>query len=408
MDVLHLSARDNQGGAARATYRLHRGLLDAEVNSQMLVQKKRTTDETVYGVEGVSGFFYDGARRKIDSLPVYQYRSRNPELFSPAWLPERRLTNIRRIDPDIIHLHWITGGFITPETISELDKPLIWTLHDMWPFTGGCHIAKDCTKYTDRCGECPHLNSSDSTDLSRSVWKRKNEAWKDLKFNIVTPSPWLADCVQKSSLLSGNDIRVIPNGLDINSFRPREPNTVREELGLDPEAKLVCFGASRDTHNKGADLFFEALEHINTSHDHIQIALFGQVRPPEFSDAELSTINVGYIEKEVLKGLYSDADVVVIPSRMESFGQMASESLASGTPVVGFNATGIKHIVDHKDTGYLADPYDPEDLAQGIDWVLEEPDRNKKLSKNGREAARDRFDISRVVEQYHNLYKQFD
>lgn len=403
-DVLHLSARDNKGGAARATYRLHRGLRDLGVASRMLVQRRVTDDQTVDGPGGRPGVVYDIARRKIDGLPVRRYRNREPDLFSPAWLPERRGARVRHHQPDIVNLHWVAGGFLHPKTVARFESPVVWTLHDMWPFTGGCHYARSCGKYEDSCGACPRLGSDDPDDLSRSTWERKHEAWQDMEFTVVAPSEWLASCAEASSLFRNAAVEIIPNGLDVESFRPRQPDSVRSRLGIDSDANLVCFGADWATPRKGTDLLYDALARLETSADNVQVAVFGHADTDHAPDLDVPVEYLGFVDEDVLRGLYSDADVVVVPSRQEAFGQTASEALASGTPVVAFDATGAKDIVDHEETGYLAIPFDVDDLARGIDWVLADVDRYERLSERAREVAVERFSVPAVAAQYRALY----
>jgi glycosyltransferase involved in cell wall biosynthesis len=370
----------------------------------MAVQKKVTEDPTVDGPGGFPGAAYDVLRRKLDTLPVRRYRGRDTEMFSPAWLPELRRSDITRRDPDITHLHWIAGGFLRPSTIGELRGPLIWTLHDMWPFTGGCHYTRSCTRYQDRCGECPQLDSGNPDDLSRSVWERKREAWRDISMTAVAPSRWLAECAEESSLFADVPIEVIPNGLDTESFRPRESAGIRSQLGLGETTRIVCFGADWSTRRKGTDLLFEALEEIDTARDSVQVVAFGREDPETTADTEVPIQYLGFLQESVLRKLYSEADVMVVPSRQEAFGQTASEALASGTPVVAFDATGPRDIVDHEQTGYLADPFDPSSLAEGIDWVLADEQRRRRLGERAREAALDRFSIDVVAREYRALY----
>lgn len=404
-DILHLSARDRLGGAARATYRLHRGLLNLGVDSQMLVQRRTTSDETVIGPEGWVAAAYDTVRRQIDMLPARRYPDRDTNTFSPAWLPERRAARVNDNKPAVVNLHWVAGGFLHPKTVARFEAPVVWTLHDMWPFTGGCHYAESCTKYTDSCGSCPRLGSTKAGDISRSTWKRKHKAWKGRDFTVVAPSRWLAGCAEASSLFEDATVKVIPNGLDVESFRPRESNTVRSRLSIDPEVKLICFGADWETPRKGTDLLYEALENIDTQAESVQVAVFGHM-DTDTPDPDVPIHRLGFVDDEVLQALYSDADVMVVPSRQEAFGQTASEALASGTPVVAFNATGPKDIVDHKRNGYLATPFDTDDLAQGIDWVLADTDRRERLSKRARKSAVEQFSIKTVSNQYQKLYKK--
>lgn len=405
-DVLHLSARDRQGGAARATYRLHRGLREIDVDSEMLVQKKVTENPSIHGYEGTFGAVYDVVRRKLDALPVLRYRDRDQSLYSPAWLPDRRRSVIKSINPDLIHLHWIAGGFIQPKTISTFEAPIVWTLHDMWPFTGGCHYAKSCEKYTDSCGSCPHLASNSPEDLSRSVWSRKETAWKDITFTIVTPSRWLANCAEDSSLFSDVNVEVIPNGLDVDSFSPRSSSNVKSRLNISEESRIICFGADWSTPRKGTDLLYDALGKIEASSDSVHLVVFGHSDSRNSSRTDIPSTHTGYVEENALREIYAAADLMVVPSRQEAFGQTASEALASGTPVVAFNATGLRDIVRHKETGYLAEPFNPRDLANGIDWVLGDSERRIRLSENAREDAVNRFSLQTVCAQYRELYNR--
>lgn len=372
----------------------------------MFVQRRVTDDETVNGPGGRLGVVYDLARRKIDALPVRRYRDCDSNLFSPAWLPERQGVRVGRHQPDVINLHWVAGGFLHPKTVGRFESPIVWTLHDMWPFTGGCHYVKSCEKYEDNCGACPRLGSDDPDDLSRSTWKRKHRAWQNLEFTVVAPSKWLANCAEESSLFKNATVEVIPNGLDIESFRPQPPDSVRSRLGIAPDANLVCFGADWATPRKGTDLLYDALARLETQADDVQVAVFGHVNADYAPDLDIPVKYLGFVDEDVLRGLYSDADVVVVPSRQEAFGQTASEALASGTPVVAFDATGPRDIVDHEETGYLAVPFDIDDLAHGIEWILDEEDRQERLSERAREVAVERFSIPTVAKQYRALYER--
>jgi glycosyltransferase involved in cell wall biosynthesis len=404
MKILHLNSTDTSGGAARATYRLHRGLRSNGINSQMLVQKKISGDESVHGLKGVPAKIYSRIRKKIDQLPVKQYRSRDSEIFSPAWIPERRAKQIARHDPDIVHIHWVAGGFIRPVTVGRLNVPIVWTCHDMWPFTGGCHYSKSCDKYKTECRACPHLNSGSSQDLANAVWKRKQNAWNESNLTVVTPSRWLAQQVRESSLLGKKQVEVIPNGLDTDAFRPRSRLEGIQKLGLNREKDYFLFGASYQTTRKGGDLLEKALINLR-GRSNIVALVFGNagIRDDSY---EIPIRHLGWLPENRLQLVYSTADATIVPSRQEAFGQTASESLASGTPVVAFDATGLQDVVDHKKTGYLSDPFDPDDLANGINWVLANQDRNKRLSQGARAAAQDRFAIETVVRQYQNLYKK--
>jgi glycosyltransferase involved in cell wall biosynthesis len=370
-----------------------------------LVQYDTTSDRNVYGLSCLPGRVSRTVRGRLDKLPLKRYRNQDREVFSPAWLPERREKQVARHDPDVVNLHWVAGGFLRPETVARFESPVVWTLHDMWPVTGGCHYSKDCDKYVTECKECPHLGSDDPDDLANRVWRRKADAWDDVNLAVVAPSRWLGDVVERSTLLSDATVEVVPNGLDIQTFRPRPSNAVRDELDIPADKKLVCFGVAEATHRKGIDLLYEALGSFETPSESLYVSTFGDTTS-EGLDSDLPVHNLGYLDEETLRGLYSDADVMVVPSRQEAFGQTASEALASGTPVVCFDSTGLRDVVDHEETGYRAECYDPVDLAQGIDWVLEDTDRLEGLSERARETAKQRFSLETVAEQYQQIYRQ--
>jgi glycosyltransferase involved in cell wall biosynthesis len=410
MKTLHISTSDTNGGAARATYRLHKGLQNINVNSQMLVQEKYSKDIKVLAPKTRLSQGIARAKLTFDTLPLKLYSQRDRTTFSLQWLPDRIISKVTQMKPDIIHLHWINGSFMQIETIAKLKRPLVWTLHDMWAFTGGCHTSGECDRYTKSCGTCPLLASRKDWDLSRWVWQRKAKAWRDLNLTVVTPSSWLAKCASSSSLFQDLPIKVIPNGLDTQSYRPINQRVARQLLNLPQDKQLVLFGALEATSNrgKGFHLLQAALQELSTSgwKDKLEAVIFGASQPQSSPDLGLTAHYLGHLHDDLsLAVVYSAADVMVVPSFQEAFGQTASESLACGTPVVAFNATGLKDIVDHEFNGYLAKPYEAEDLAQGIAWVLENPNRYQKLSHYAREKAEKEFTLEIQAHRYLNLYK---
>ena len=242
--VLHLSNSDD-GGAGRAALRLSQGLWKMGVDSQVLVQFKSGDDKTVLAprssLEKV--ILKLKVTEYLDKLPLKFYRQRDRTDFSPELLPDPIASKVAQHNPDIINLHWVCNGFLKIETLAKFTQPLVWTLHDMWPFTGGCHYSQECDRYTDSCGACPILHSDRNRDLSRWIWQRKAKAWKDLNLTIVTPSSWLAKCVSSSSLFKNLRVEVIPNGLDTRKYKPVQRQIARELLNLPQDKYLVLFGA---------------------------------------------------------------------------------------------------------------------------------------------------------------------
>lgn len=411
MKVCIISTSDNRGGGYIAAYRLHQGLQTIGLDSQMLVQTKVNDDPTVISSQSKLGRGWGIIKPTIDSLPLQLYRQRNRVLYSLNCLPSRINSRINAINPDIINMHWINGGYFPVEAIAKFNRPLVWTLHDMWAFTGGCHYSRECDRYQQSCGRCPILKSDRDWDWSSWLWRRKAKAWQNLNLTLVTPSKWLAECAKSSSLFKDVPVRVIPNGLDTDTYQPIDKGLARKLLKLPQDKQIILFGAISATKDprKGFPLLQTALQHLSrqTSSEQIELVVFGSSLPTLSTDLDFNTHYLGYFYDDLaLAIVYSAADVMVVPSTQEAFGQTASEALACGTPVVAFNATGLPDIVDNYQNGYLATPYQPIDLAKGIIWVLQDAERWQKLSHHARAKVRQEFTVEKQTERYHQLYKE--
>jgi glycosyltransferase involved in cell wall biosynthesis len=409
MKVLQLNTFDETGGAAKAASRLHQGLKAIGIDSQMLVQFKVGDDKDVIGARTPVGRILRNIRPHLDALPVRLYPNRPVLNFSPALLPDTLLREVEIINPAIIHLHWVTAGFLRLETLRRFNRPLIWTLHDSWAFTGGCHVPFDCTRYRQQCGACPVLGSSRDHDLSRCVWRRKQKAWREILLTVVVPSRWLADCARESSLFHDRRIEVIPNGLDLKRYKPVDKRTARELLALPLEKKLILFGGMSGTivRNKGFHLLVPALQDLarRGCHDRPELLVFGSSEPTNPPDLGLKTHYLGLLNDESRLALfYAAADVFVFPSIQETLGYTAMESMACGTPCVAFNQGGVPDLIDHERNGYLARPFEPDDLARGIAWVLEDEGRRQALSLRARRKVEEEFALERVAHRYAELY----
>ncbi len=410
MKVLHLNTSDIKGGAARAAYRLHQGLQNINIDSQMLVQEKSGDDKTVSAPRTQLSQGIAKARITFDALPLKFCHPDGKSLFSLQWLPDTVASKVNQINPDIINLHWISAAFIQIETIAKFKQPLVWTLHDMWPLTGGCHVIGNCDRYIANCGACPQLTSKKEKDLSYWILQRKAKTWKNLNLTLVSPSYWLANCARSSSLFKDLRIETIPHGLDTKIYRPISRKTARELLNLPQDKKLILFGAVDATSdkNKGFHLLLASLKNLSKSNwkDRLEVVIFGASKPEYTPDIGFKSHYLGHLSDNLTLALiYSSADVMIVPSYQESFGQTASESLACGTPVVAFNATGLKDIIDHQQNGYLAKPYEIEDLAKGIAWVIEDAERHQKLSYYSRHKAEQEFTLKIQANRYLSLFK---
>lgn len=409
---IRLFSSDAIGGAARAAYRLHRALLtNVEIDSAMIVRQKNNDDWTVSlpnesPLERAAAIF----RPTVEGLPSRFQRSANIVPRSSAWVGAIKASHLNKSEADVINLHWICAGFLSIEEIGEIAKPVVWTLHDMWPFCGAEHLANDEANARWRKGyNKGNRDPMDrGLDIDRWVWKRKQRAWQK-PMHIVTPSRWLAECARSSALMSNWDVTVIPNALDIKIFKPIEKLLARDILGLPSRAKLVLFGAIQGTQllHKGWDLLLPALAKLSAQLPNTQAIIFGQSEPKNPPSLGMPLHWMGHLHDDVtLALLYSAADVVAIPSRQENLPQIGTEALACGCPVVAFNATGLRDVVEHGVTGYLAEPYSSDDLSKGIVWVLEDNERYARLSAKARERAVKLWSPEVVVPKYLDVYQR--
>ena len=412
MNVLLLSTSDIKGGAARAAYRLHQGFKNIDHHSQMLVQTKHIDDQQVIGFSDKSGIgkAITGSRLSLNQLPLRFYPN-HVSFYSLQWLPDNIASKVIKLNPDVINIHWICNSYLQIETLAKLNKPLVWTLHDMWPFTGGCHYSGECDRYMASCGSCPLLGSSKNWDLSRWVWQRKAKAWKNLNLTIVSPSHWLAKCASSSYLFQDLPIKVIPNSIDTKKYRPINRQVAREMLRLPQDKQLLLFGSLRATSDKrkGFQLLQPVLQKLSQSgwQDKLELVVFGASRSDGLPDFGLPSHYVGELNDDLsLATLYSAADVFVLPSVQDNLPNTIMEAIACGTPCVAFNIGGMPDLIEHQKNGYLAQPFKTEDLAQGIAWVLEKEERYQKLSHRAREKAEQEFALQIQAGRYLSLFKE--
>ncbi|MFH1457242.1 MAG: glycosyltransferase family 4 protein [Patescibacteria group bacterium] len=407
MKVLHLSTSDIQGGAFIAAYRLHKGLQKSEVDSSMLVQLKKGDDHSVYAPSIKVQRTLSVSRPLFDSIFLIFYPKRKEIIFSTSMLPENILKKINKLNPDIIHLNWITGGFIRVETLKKINKPIIWTMHDMWPFTGGCHYNGECEKYKKKCGSCYVLGSQRKNDLSKWIFNRKFRTYKNINnLTIVTPSQWLKNRAKESILLKNQTIKVIPNTIDVNTFKPVEKKIARGILNISTKKKIILFGAVNATSDdrKGYDYLISALDNIENK-DSIELVVFGASKPKKDINTKFRAHYFGRVYDDItLNLLYSAADVMIVPSKQENLSCSIMESLSCGTPVVAFDIGGNSDMIEHKKNGFLVKPFEPRDMANGIEWIIN--NENLELSKNARKKVIENFSVPIITKKYIEVYKE--
>lgn len=376
MNIIHISTSDIIGGAALAANRLNKAFNQANETSKMIVLNQCTKHKNISP-------FIKGKKKYLSKLNFIATEYLKKRVLIPQYTISlgwcgydlHKLKEFK--EADVIYIHWIGFGFLSIKGLAkilELNKPTVVFMHDMWFITGGCHHSFECDKYRNHCSECPKIgnilfNSVVSTTFN--LKKRCLTKYKNL--HIITPSNWLADCVRKSALFKNNNIKIIPNLIDTNLFKPIEKLTAVKTLNLPTDKKIILFGANggKSDKYKGWDYLISAISQLERKD--IIIALFGgDVSEDERKQLKFPIYSFDYLYDEYsIILLYNAADVFVIPSLAENFPNTILESLSCGTPVVGFDVGGVPDLIKHKQTGYLAKYKDECDLANGINWILD-------------------------------------
>jgi glycosyltransferase involved in cell wall biosynthesis len=408
MKVAHLSYSDGLGGAARAAFRLHRALVSSGVDSKMYVANKVSDDYRVVGARGRIERLELSARNFLADALCRISMPDTGALRSLALTGSGLVSRAEMDHCDVINLHWIGSEAVALKEIGASRKPLVWRVADMWPFCGAEHYSDTGVMARWRAGydkTSPGLKVR--FDIDRFVWARKAK-YIPANIRFVATTPFVAQCLRESALFRGAEVAVIPNTLDTRQYQPWPKSIARQLLNLPLDVPLVLFGAiggSADP-RKGWDLLKPALAQLGRRMPAAEGVIFGQSTPAQAVDLRMPLHWMGHINDDVtLSLLYSAADVMVVPSRQETFGQTASEAQACGTPVVAFNTTGLADVVSDRKTGYLAEPYFPDDLAQGIEWVLENDERRDSLSRAARSRAVALWSADVVVPQYMKVYE---
>jgi glycosyltransferase involved in cell wall biosynthesis len=419
--VLSVCSSDAKGGAARAAYRIHQGVKDLGVESRMFVKEKKSEDADVilldeFVPKNPLYKVFDWARNKWMNMMQRARWNRYPER-DDSYMSDLRGSDLhgalRKLDYDVLHLHWINLRFIPLKALPH-DKPIVWTLHDSWPFCGVCHYFFECEKYQSQCGHCPSLHSDSVKDLSYRIWKKKAEIYKDLDLHIVSPSQWLADCAKQSSLLGQFPVEVIPNCLDVDSFRPLDKGEIsqkwqnfQDETFVKPIVLYGAMDAATDYRKGFADLVAALrLLEKNGHSDDFELIVFGAKESELSFDVNIPIHYVGYVyDTKELVSLYNLANVMVVPSLSENLSCIIMESMSCATPVVAFNIGGNGDMIEHQVNGYLAKEKDDADLAEGILWCLENNTDNC-LGKAGREKVLREYTFEAVCGKYKDLYER--
>lgn len=408
--IVHINYSDISGGAARAAYRLHKGLSQIGHESRMYTYSSSSVDP--------SCIQFLPAKRRWQNIPSlirnriiaasfnkYSSRPTDTELFSDCRAPYKSQVIKQIPDSEIINLHWIARFIDLHSFFAKINKPIVWTLHDMNPFTGGCHYTDGCINYMKGCGKCPQIGSSYSNDLSRHIWRQKELTYNSIPTNqlhIVAPSNWLANQARQSPLLGRFNVAVIPNGIDIEVFKPCNSLLIRDAFNISDSSKIILFSAeSISNKRKGFHLLLEALKYLNDPN--ITLISMGNISTK--LESPYRHINIGPISNDQLMAqIYSSADVFVIPSLEDNLPNTVLEAMACGTPIAGFSIGGIPDMVSNGINGMLASHRDTLGLADAISDIVNNTRLRSQMSKASRDISTHNYDAKIQAFNYSNLY----
>ena len=405
MKVVIINTSETSGGAAIAAKRLMKALNKNGVEAKMLVRDKRTSDSCVYTVN--TSWF----KRKIN---FFRFLWERLIIFIATGFDRKNLfqvsiantgTDISRHplvkEADIIHIHWINQGFLSFSGIKRLiatGKTIVWTLHDCWVIDNGIYHFPGNRR----------LGKKLIFDLNKSVFNKKNDLGLS-KITFVGCSKWIADEARKSTLLSRSPIFSIPNPIDTEAFQLKNKKEARSLLSLPQDKYIILFAAAKvSDERKGLIYFIEAYKilkkRIDSIEEKIEILMMGNLSQEDIKTIPFSVHRLGYVsDNEKISAIYSCADLFVIPSLEDNLPNTIMESMACGTPCLGFNTGGIPEMIDHKINGYVSEYKNSQDLADGIEWILNN-NNNNALSEACIKKVSDFYSENIIAQQYFKLY----
>ena len=409
MNILIISTSDIHGGAALAAFRLMNALNACGVNANMLVRDKFSDNDNVMKIgnkiQNKWNFYLERGQIFLNN----RFSKENLFAVSLATTGVSITEHPEFKKADIIHLHWINQGMLSIGEIGKIlasGKKVVWTMHDMWAFTGICHYSGQCNHFEKTCGHCPLLATTNENDISERIFKRKKSAYSSGKITFVACSRWLGNLAKKSPLTFQHQVFAIPNTIDTHIYSPQNKTAVRQKLGFPAGKKIVLFAAVKASDKrKGMEYLLQAEKLLEEKKGEMLFLVVGKTNDINLTELSVETRSLGFIASEKMTEIYNAADVFVTPSLQDNLPNTIMEAMACGTPCVGFNIGGIPEMIDHLKTGYVAEYKNSEDLAKGLLWTLFEADA-EALSINSREKVLAEYAQETIVKRYLSVYEE--
>jgi glycosyltransferase involved in cell wall biosynthesis len=393
MKVTIVNTHEKAGGAATAANRMFRCMENANLNTNYLVNNKISNSSNIHGNNQIIKIYFKAVNKILKLINKSFISTGEKSIKSFNIFPSNTLSRINKTNPDITFLHWVNEEFIPIYNIKKIKGKVVWILHDMWLFSSIDHYSQDDNNLS-RFGKI----------ISKYIYNfKRNNLPKDL--TIIAPSQWMAKEAEKSEILKDFSIHTIPNPIDTNVWKPFSKQSAKDELNINTNKKLILFGADGGGKDprKGFDLLVKAIKNLN-NHTELALVVFGSDKTKTELPKEFETFFLGKIDNiEKLILAYSAADILAIPSRKDNLPNMIIEAFACNTPAVAFNIGGISDIIDHKKNGYLALPFDTDDFAKGISWLLDSD--NDELGKSARNKCVENYSFEVISKVYIEFIK---
>ena len=411
MKILHLGYSDTKGGAAISMMRLHKSLVDLNIDSKVLVAEKLSNDPNVIGPSKSSEVIASEIKKILIRQKKYIYKGNDLYSHSVNFFRSNIVKKINEINPDIINLHWVNNELLSINQIGEIKQPIVWTFVDMWPMCGGEHYT-NTNRFKTGYNKDNKDNVKDKIDLDRWLWLKKKKNWSFKIRHIICISEWLKDSAAQSFLFKDSNISKINCHIDLKVWKPIEKKVARSILDLPNDKKFFLFVSTNGTKDlrKGFNFIDQSLNNLSKIDNNFELLILGNAK-----NLGKKAYNYRIIDKTLdgnpteLRLIYSACDLILAPSTLEAFGQIALEGAACGIPTVAFKETGLTDIIEHKVNGYLSNYLEQDDFDKGLEWTINELDINSdKMFKNCLKIIEQKFGDNYVTKQYIDLYNSIN